>query len=482
MTSTEALYTLAKSVNYHSLHSYASAANYAAQESGAAESGAAIKNDTTTGNTLLNQNTTGDSNTIANTQLNQPNTHLNQNTTLPPPLHQDSKMHNQDPARAARLSALAALSIVSFQSSLENKNHRLNSPITNENSPAFAPTHDSLNYVVQETKLSPRAYPSPNELGIASPTVSHATTLVSNSPKQVRLPSISELLNPMKAIVDQLDEATPPQRPILPASKISLDSLASIASLTNHHHSSSLLTTKNSRSLSADNSLSHGVYPGMDGNAHVRSKSSDQSMAVDNYRLNFSSQVPTPSTTTPSTGTSKKIISGPHKSLRYDVLKNGTPVQRMCGDCSSNHTSGHWCQDPLVVGGYICQKCYRRRKRSQGPNGKTYTPPSRCCADCKSNKSTVWFRHASIMGKYICQPCHNATHELVAFQDSKSKKCHGCGSGKSTKWTTDSKGYVCRKCSRQLLGGNEVVSRSLTSSPALSCSSIASSSAFEDEN
>ncbi|KAJ3370873.1 hypothetical protein HDU91_005800 [Kappamyces sp. JEL0680] len=135
---------------------------------------------------------------------------------------------------------------------------------------------------------------------------------------------------------------------------------------------------------------------------------------------------------------------GVHKSLRYDMLKDGTPIQRVCGDCDSNHTSGHWCQDPHVVGGYICQKCYRRRKRSNN-GSKAYSSRPRKCHQCKVQESTLWFKHYNIPHAYICAPCH----ELEEV-DTTAKKCHACGSCKSTKWAQDAKGLVCRKCARQL--------------------------------
>ena len=37
-------------------------------------------------------------------------------------------------------------------------------------------------------------------------------------------------------------------------------------------------------------------------------------------------------------------------SKRFDLLPNGTIAERHCGDCGNNRTSGHWCQDSLVVG------------------------------------------------------------------------------------------------------------------------------------
>ena len=129
---------------------------------------------------------------------------------------------------------------------------------------------------------------------------------------------------------------------------------------------------------------------------------------------------------------------------KLDRLQNGTLVERKCGDCGANSTSGHWSQDTMVVGGYICQKCYRRRKRAERDN-KPYSVRNKNCQDCKVKDSVVWFRHFSIPGKYICSPCHNVKTGI------ETNSCHACGTHKSTKWSSDSKGNtVCRSCHRQL--------------------------------
>jgi hypothetical protein len=130
-------------------------------------------------------------------------------------------------------------------------------------------------------------------------------------------------------------------------------------------------------------------------------------------------------------------------SPKMDRLQNGTLVQRRCGDCDANNTSGHWSQDPLVVGGYICQKCYRRRKRAE-KDSRPYIIKKKSCFDCQVDESVVWFRHFSLEKKYLCSPCHNTKTGI------ETSSCNACGDHQSTKWFTDLKGKtVCRKCHRE---------------------------------
>ena len=158
---------------------------------------------------------------------------------------------------------------------------------------------------------------------------------------------------------------------------------------------------------------------------------------------------PMPSPTKTETRITSIYIHDYHQSVSNSFSDHGCPrngnfVERRCGDCNSDSTSGHWSQDPLVVGGYICQKCYRRRKRAERDN-KPYELGNKICYECSSLDSVVWFRHITIPGKYLCSPCHNAKTGLP------TNRCHACGTHKSTKWSNDLNGNtVCRKCIRKL--------------------------------
>lgn len=125
----------------------------------------------------------------------------------------------------------------------------------------------------------------------------------------------------------------------------------------------------------------------------------------------------------------ENVATTPRKKL--DTLRNGSTVARQCGDCRSEKTSGHWCQDNLVVGGYVCQKCYRRRRR----NIRIQTV-IRSCYDCSSKETKVWFRHASIPHEYICLDCEHKS-------DNTGSKCGGCGLWRDC-GSNDL--HLCKKC------------------------------------
>jgi hypothetical protein len=137
---------------------------------------------------------------------------------------------------------------------------------------------------------------------------------------------------------------------------------------------------------------------------------------------------------------------------KFDLLENGVKVLRYCGDCKATKTSGHWCQDPFVHNGHICQKCYRRRKRSVSNPKTQYVPPSRHCESCRSdNTKRIWFKHPTEYQKYVCESCF-LQEKRDTLTNPEEKSCSCCLTGESHRWYTDTKHpgmFLCRKCYRK---------------------------------
>jgi hypothetical protein len=112
------------------------------------------------------------------------------------------------------------------------------------------------------------------------------------------------------------------------------------------------------------------------------------------------------------------------------------------------------CSDTITIGGFICQKCYRRRKRILSTSGATvYVAKDRSCHNCHSKDTSVWYKHESLAAAYVCHSCHSSG-KAIGTQKS---CCSACGSLKSTKWSAIADGsIVCRKCTRQLVKANKM--------------------------
>lgn len=95
------------------------------------------------------------------------------------------------------------------------------------------------------------------------------------------------------------------------------------------------------------------------------------------------------------------------RAIKIDKLYDGTEHVRKCGDCMANTSSSHWNTDAFVVGGHLCQKCYRRRRRYTTEELRTRNiPPLRSCTDCnKCDQSSIWFKHPSLPYQYVCENC-----------------------------------------------------------------------------
>ncbi|KAJ2995878.1 hypothetical protein HDV02_000330 [Globomyces sp. JEL0801] len=140
------------------------------------------------------------------------------------------------------------------------------------------------------------------------------------------------------------------------------------------------------------------------------------------------------------------------KKARYEVLANGTVYERRCGDCGATHTSGHWCQDNYVHSGHICQKCYRRRRRSQTVENPEGNRPVHTCELCRGTKTpNAWHKHPSIIGAFVCEPCHaQEKNRLVQVAtEPPTRTCVVCKGAETTKWYTENGIHICRKCNRK---------------------------------
>jgi hypothetical protein len=98
------------------------------------------------------------------------------------------------------------------------------------------------------------------------------------------------------------------------------------------------------------------------------------------------------------------------ETIKIDKLYDGTEHVRKCGDCKKDTSSSHWNTDAFVVGGHLCQKCYRRRRRNTTEELQARNiPPVRRCAGCvKSDQTSIWFKHPSIPYSYVCENCFSS--------------------------------------------------------------------------
>jgi hypothetical protein len=114
------------------------------------------------------------------------------------------------------------------------------------------------------------------------------------------------------------------------------------------------------------------------------------------------------------------------RTLKIDKLYDGTEYVRKCGDCMHKTSSSHWNTDAFVVGGHLCQKCYRRRRRHtteelQGRN----IPPMRSCTGCdKSDQTSIWFKHPSIPYRYVCENCCSSIKSITIQGKATNKLVH----------------------------------------------------------
>jgi transcription elongation factor Elf1 len=108
-------------------------------------------------------------------------------------------------------------------------------------------------------------------------------------------------------------------------------------------------------------------------------------------------------------------------SIKIDRLYDGTGHFRRCGDCMNHESSSHWSKDSFVIGGHICQKCYRRR-RAEIPKvlQRRNIPPVRTCTDCaKRDQTSIWFKHPTIPYCFTCESCYSSLKSRTV-ENSKS--------------------------------------------------------------
>jgi hypothetical protein len=104
-----------------------------------------------------------------------------------------------------------------------------------------------------------------------------------------------------------------------------------------------------------------------------------------------------------------KEVKPKKSSTKMDKLYDGSQHIRKCGDCFSTTSSSHWNTDPFVVGGHLCQRCYRRRRRfSPEELRRKNVPPMRSCRICnKSDQTSIWFKHTFIPYCFTCDRCNS---------------------------------------------------------------------------
>ena len=58
----------------------------------------------------------------------------------------------------------------------------------------------------------------------------------------------------------------------------------------------------------------------------------------------------------------------------------------------------------LILGGHLCQRCYRKRKKMDAA-GQDYKPPHACAVCQTTDPGNIWYMHPDIPRTYLCNTC-----------------------------------------------------------------------------